>query len=355
MAQSVQWPLRPPGTLGQTDLQMWCGRDWLNLDPFTDGQLGDLDARFHPATSLSPRPDVLKRSGPANWVTRSRQPIDELCQYGRVLRKGFSVIGFGLAIALLLALPSNAEGLSADASASHTVSSAGFSLDLPNGIPTEAAGRCPVLQGSEYIAGTYWTLRGCLPLFPTGTVVLFGHGGPPLPPIPSTLIGSITTPAGVPIQELQGVENEPGGPGATFLLALLPGFTTWVIIASPGTTSDVLAMEKGIVSSLGIQGDSLWTKLPLAKQPIVGKWHVHDGELTIKSDKSAVISAQSPISATCRCEELDHLTLSARARDGDFTAVVSGIATGYGGDPLRPVSLPCWRTQQWGARSALAL
>jgi hypothetical protein len=168
----------------------------------------------------------------------------------------------------------------------------------------------------------------------SGITGLLGHGGPAFSPVPDLFNGDSSF-HGVDVQELIGTD---AGPGITFntsyLLALLPGLSTWLYMAAPGAVrAKALAEPFRILATLRRTATSpppASTRVPSGS--FVGTWHVHDALLTVTSATHGVISAEGG----CLCEEDDTLALSLKGAQLD--AVVTHVrATGAGGKPVPDV------------------
>jgi hypothetical protein len=259
----------------------------------------------------------------------------------RIHRLAFAAALIAACLSVSLSLPSQLGSASERAQATRTLSAVGYSMQVPVGVPIRSTKSCGVLHGSAAIAGTYQQLFQCKLGVSDGTVILFGKGGPPFPPIPTTFVGEQRF-HGVLVQLLLGIEPAIGQtPAISHLLALLPGLTTWIEVSAPGDSAQVLGEETQIVGSVRrTTGAGSGSSVDLTHQRFVGKWHVHDAQLDITSIRSAVISSRSPFnSATCTCEELDTLALTRSANVSRVQAVVSKVTQV---DPVtgRAVPLP---------------
>jgi hypothetical protein len=212
-----------------------------------------------------------------------------------------------------------------------TIAWAGYSVEVPRAFRQRSVTNCYNDKGSLVIVGSYQDLQECMGLFGmTGTTVLLGYGGPPLPPIPTVFSGDVSY-HGVEVQLLTGGEElRPGVPFSTsYLLALLPGRATWLYMGSPGgVLSKALTEARRILATLRMAGPG---KAPTSRPPLgsfVGTWGVHDAQLRITSLRSGVLFAQGD----CLCEEYDTLTLSPSATGTELNATVGAVrAIGAGG------------------------
>jgi hypothetical protein len=132
---------------------------------------------------------------------------------------------------------------------------------------------------------------------------------------------------GVAVQLLIGSEK---AFGANYLLAILPGRTTWILMAAPGASQHTaLAQAYRILSTLqNAPGASARPPSSPIREAFVGQWEVHDALLDITSGTTGVITAEG----SCLCEERDYLALSMSSNGAQMNAVVTKvIATGVKG------------------------
>ncbi len=219
----------------------------------------------------------------------------------------------------------------------NAVSAGGYRIDVPRDILVRSTAACPVLASSAVITGSFTELSTCPLDSARGTVVLFGTGGPPLSPVPIYFDGDRSF-NGVAVQVLVGASA--GGVGvavSNYLLALLPGLTTWIEMVVPGPSVDFIpAVAQQILSTLHVlPGSPVTTATGSGDGTMLGHWDVHDATLDVVSATTAVLAGQN---GGCVCLEQDTLTLSASADASQIMAVVTKITFVNGEGAVLPYS-----------------
>jgi hypothetical protein len=193
------------------------------------------------------------------------------------------------------------------------ISNGGYVIDVPSNWrvvvnkSVSSINDCFSIKGPTVFEGSFTDLDGCLPISPTQTIVLFGSGGPPFSPIPDIYDGTKTF-HDVTFQALIGadaVEN------ASYLLALFPGRTTWLLMAARGA-SPQSALEKAtqILATVHRAGGPL-TIPPVhpVHESFIRYWEVHDASLhsrrtpPVRNRAQPIYSAHAwrPTTWRCRC------------------------------------------------------
>jgi hypothetical protein len=209
------------------------------------------------------------------------------------------------------------------------VSAGGYAIEVPSSwkvVAIKAVSSidgCSSIKGPTVFVGSFTDLDGCVPFTLTQNVVLFGSGGPPFSPIPDIYDGDQTF-HGVTLQVLTGAETLEH---ASYLLALFPGRTTWLLMAAPGSSpGTALEQARQVLSTVRPAGGPSTTRpVPPIHESFVGSWQVHDALLDISSDTAGHLGYQADLQ--CACSETDYLLLSLSAHGSQLNAVVTGTAT----------------------------
>jgi hypothetical protein len=184
--------------------------------------------------------------------------------------------------------------------------------------------------GSEVLVGTASLSAGCLPINGTkGTVLEFGHGGPPDSPIPDALLRVVRI-NGISLTELSGAQNFRGIPPESYLLAFLDGWQNWLLFAAPGSDlSRSLITARSILGTIHtVSGSARDQVEPAKKESFIGQWGVHDGGLKIVSGSSAEMSYRSGCvseASTDQCVTEEDLQTTLSADRSRLTARVQKV------------------------------
>jgi len=115
-------------------------------------------------------------------------------------------------------------------------------------------------------------------------------------------------------------------------LAVFPTRSLWLEVVMPGTGSlgPVVDRVTGLLHTLRPAINLGREESPhriAGAGSFVGHWFVHDSQLDIASETSAIISSSSPCvgSSSDACVERDHLTLSSGSNAEEMRAVVTGV------------------------------
>ena len=206
------------------------------------------------------------------------------------------------------------------------LSSSGFTIDVPVGWPVHDATGAQCVEETRYgvFIGTFSALIQCGILDPTTPVLEFGHGGPPISPIPSSypLMETIN---GVRVLTLRGSDSlDP--PFSYALLASLDGWNNWLLYWAPGR-SERMALAAGIRVLDSVRASPSVKPAHFADGSFRGVWFVHDASLTVDDQSSGRMTYRSqcpPPDDSGACAGVMTLRFQ-RSQEGSLQAVVAKV------------------------------
>ena len=202
------------------------------------------------------------------------------------------------------------------------VSNGGLTIDVPATWSVVRPRSCVPATGPAVMVGSFGALQGCpFAIRLSGTLIAFGRGGPPFPPVPADHEQDATF-HGITVQMF--TDSAALSVDDSELLAWFPGRNEWLHALVPGSDLQTsLAQAYQVVDSVHATPGSTVAAAAAIHETFVGNWHVHDALLDITSPTTGVLIDSH--GCADNCVEKDFLSLTVSQDGTRMEAVVSAV------------------------------